>query len=52
MAHSTRAIGLYERMGFAGEGRRAECLIVGGQFVDELSMAAIITRPRVGPAAW
>lgn len=48
MAHNTRAIRLYERMGFAVEGRRAECLIVDGQFVDELHMAAIIAPP---PAA-
>lgn len=48
MADNTRAIRLYERMGFAVEGRRAECLIVDGQFVDELHMAAIIAPP---PAA-
>jgi RimJ/RimL family protein N-acetyltransferase len=46
MAHNTRAIGLYERMGFTVEGRRTECLIVDGQFVDELHMAAIITPGR------
>jgi RimJ/RimL family protein N-acetyltransferase len=50
MAHNTRAIRLYERMGFAVEGRRAECLIVDGQFVDELSMAAIIAPPAAGRA--
>ena len=43
MAHNTLAIRLYERMGFAVEGRRAEGLIVDGQFIDELHMAAIIT---------
>jgi RimJ/RimL family protein N-acetyltransferase len=42
MAHNTRAIGLYERMGFTVEGRRCECLLVDGQFVDELTMAAIL----------
>ena len=42
MAHNSRAIRLYERMGFAVEGRRSECLFVDGQFVDELTMAAIL----------
>jgi RimJ/RimL family protein N-acetyltransferase len=45
MAHNTRAIALYERMGFTVEGRRAECLLVDGQFVDELTMAAILRPP-------
>jgi RimJ/RimL family protein N-acetyltransferase len=45
MAHNHRAIGLYERMGFSLEGRRKQCLIVDGQFVDELTMAAILTGP-------
>jgi RimJ/RimL family protein N-acetyltransferase len=42
MAHNTRAIRLYERMGFTVEGRRCECLLVDGQFIDELTMAAIL----------
>lgn len=42
MAHNHRAIRLYERMGFVVEGRRVECLLVDGQFVDELHMAAIL----------
>jgi RimJ/RimL family protein N-acetyltransferase len=42
MAHNSRAIRLYERMGFAVEVRRSECLFVDGQFVDELTMAAIL----------
>jgi RimJ/RimL family protein N-acetyltransferase len=42
MAHNTRAIRLYERMGFSGEGRRTECLLIDDQFVDELTMAAIL----------
>jgi RimJ/RimL family protein N-acetyltransferase len=45
MARNTRAIALYERMGFTVEGRRAECLLVDGQFVDELTMAAILRPP-------
>ena len=45
MARNTRAIGLYKRMGFAVEGRRRECLLVDGQFVDELTMAAILPAP-------
>jgi RimJ/RimL family protein N-acetyltransferase len=45
MARNIRAIRLYERMGFAVEGRRCECLLVDGQFVDELTMAAILPAP-------
>lgn len=45
MAHNDRAIGLYKRMGFSLEGRRKQCLIVDGQFTDELTMAAILTEP-------
>jgi RimJ/RimL family protein N-acetyltransferase len=48
MAHNTRAIRLYERMGFTVEGRRAECMLVDGRFVDELSMAALIPLPSAG----
>jgi hypothetical protein len=29
-------------MGFAVEGRREQCLLVGGRFIDELYMAAIL----------
>jgi len=49
MAHNHRAIGLYERMGFSLEGRRKQCLIVDGQFTDELTMAAILTSPPAAP---
>ena len=42
MAHNQRAAGLYERMGFSVEGRRAQCLVIDGRFVDELYMAAIL----------
>ena len=45
MVHNTRAIGLYERMGFTVEGRRSECLLIDGQFIDEFTMAAIIPAP-------
>jgi len=45
MAHNTRAIRLYERMGFTVEGRRSECLLIDGTFVDELTMAAILPAP-------
>jgi RimJ/RimL family protein N-acetyltransferase len=45
MAHNDRAISLYKRMGFSLEGRRKQCLIVDGQFTDELTMAAILTGP-------
>ena len=45
MAHNSRAIRLYERMGFSVEGRRAECLLIDGQFIDELTMAAILPAP-------
>jgi RimJ/RimL family protein N-acetyltransferase len=42
MAHNRRAIRLYQRMGFAVEGRRRECLLVNGQLVDELHMARLL----------
>jgi len=42
MAHNRRAFGLYSRMGFSVEGRRSECLLVDGRFVDELYLAAIL----------
>jgi RimJ/RimL family protein N-acetyltransferase len=42
MARNTRAIRLYERMGFSVEGRRSECLLIDGQFIDELTMAVIL----------
>ena len=45
MAHNTRAIRLYERMGFSVEGRRCECLLVDGRFIDELTMAVILPAP-------
>ncbi len=50
MAHNSRAIRLYERMGFSVEGRRAECLLVDGRFVDELTMAAILPAPLPRPS--
>jgi RimJ/RimL family protein N-acetyltransferase len=50
MAHNRRARQLYERMGFAVEGRRRECLLVDGHLVDELYMAKLLparlTEPR------
>jgi RimJ/RimL family protein N-acetyltransferase len=42
MAHNHRAIALYERMGFVREGRRVDCLLVDGKFLDELYMAMIL----------
>jgi RimJ/RimL family protein N-acetyltransferase len=42
MAHNRRAFDLYSRMGFLVEGRRSECLLIDGQLVDELYMAAIL----------
>lgn len=45
MAHNHRAVGLYERMGFSVEGRRSQCLVVDGQFVDEFYMAVILGGP-------
>lgn len=45
MAHNSRAIRLYERMGFSVEGRRSECLLVAGRFIDELTMAVILPAP-------
>jgi RimJ/RimL family protein N-acetyltransferase len=48
MAHNHRAADLYQRMGFSIEGRRTQCLLVDGQFVDELYMAALL--PGAHPA--
>ena len=45
MVHNSRAIRLYERMGFTVEGRRSECLLIDGRFVDELTMAVILPAP-------
>ena len=45
MARNRRAAGLYERMGFSVEGRRAQCLLLDGEFVDELYMALILDGP-------
>lgn len=42
MAHNSRAIALYERVGFVTEGRRRECLLLGGQFRDELYMSKLL----------
>ena len=42
MAHNHRAASLYQRMGFSVEGRRAQCLVIDGRFVDELYMAVIL----------
>jgi RimJ/RimL family protein N-acetyltransferase len=42
MAHNHRAIALYERVGFVHEGRRLGCLLIDGQFLDELYMAMIL----------
>lgn len=44
MAHNHRARRLYERMGFAVEGQRRECLLVDGRLVDELYMARLLPR--------
>jgi len=43
MAHNHRAIELYQRAGFSIEGRRTECLLVDGRFVDELYMATVLS---------
>jgi RimJ/RimL family protein N-acetyltransferase len=45
MAHNQRAVGLYERAGFSVEGRRSQCLVIDGRFIDELYMAMILVRP-------
>jgi RimJ/RimL family protein N-acetyltransferase len=42
MAYNHRAIALYERAGFAHEGRRVDCLLIDGKFLDELYMAMIL----------
>jgi RimJ/RimL family protein N-acetyltransferase len=45
MARNHRAIALYERMGFVHEGRRVDCLLIDGKFLDELYMAITLPRP-------
>lgn len=45
MARNHRARRLYERMGFAVEGRRRQCLLVHGRLADELYMAKLLPRP-------
>jgi RimJ/RimL family protein N-acetyltransferase len=45
MAHNHRAIALYERLGFVHEGRRVDCLLIDGEFLDELCMAMILPGP-------
>ena len=42
MDHNHRARRLYERVGYAVEGRRRECLLVDGHLVDELYMAKLL----------
>jgi RimJ/RimL family protein N-acetyltransferase len=42
MAHNHRAIALYERVGFAVEGRRSQCLLLDGKFADELYMGMLL----------
>ncbi len=43
MAHNARAIRVYERHGFQVEGRRRQCLLVDGRYVDELYMAKLLS---------
>jgi RimJ/RimL family protein N-acetyltransferase len=50
MAHNHRAIALYQRAGFSIEGRRTECLLVDGHFVDELYMATVISHEPAAQA--
>ena len=50
MAHNTRAIALYERMGFVREGRSRECLMIDGRFRDELYMSLLLPRPPMNTA--
>jgi RimJ/RimL family protein N-acetyltransferase len=42
MADNERAARLYQRMGFEVEGRRRECLTVGGKLADELYMGKLL----------
>ena len=51
MADNTRAIALYERMGFVTEGRARECVQVDGRFTDELQMAMLLPGPPPGDVA-
>ena len=42
MAHNARTARVYERHGFQLEGRRRQCLLVDGKYVDELYMAKLL----------
>jgi RimJ/RimL family protein N-acetyltransferase len=50
MAHNHRAAGLYERVGFSVEGRRSQCLLIDGRFVDELYMGLVLGSPCAAQA--
>jgi len=47
---NSAAIALYTAAGFTAEGVRRESMRVGGDFVDELSMAKLIPPPDPAPA--
>ena len=51
MAHNHRAVALYERAGFVHEGRRVACLLIDGEFLDELYMAMIVPPDPPGDTA-
>lgn len=42
MCHNTRAVALYQKMGFAIEGTRRDSLRVDGQYVNEYAMSKIL----------
>ncbi len=45
MVHNRRALRLYRKMGFQVEGRHRHSLFIDGQYVDEYSMAKLLTPP-------
>ena len=42
MAHNQRAIALYEKFGFEGEGSKRDSMFVGGKFANEFYMSKLI----------
>jgi len=43
MTHNATAIALYQKMGFAIEGLHKAALVVDGQFIDEYTMAKLLS---------
>ncbi len=46
MVHNTKAIGLYQKMGFEIEGVKRDSLLVNGKYVDEYYMGKLLNGDR------